>query len=50
MEESIARRSFSHVEGFRENFGDQIVVHLPEGADGQKRETDQYGALGVELH
>jgi len=38
------------VEGFRENFGDQIVVHLPEGADGQKRETDQYGALGVELH
>ena len=45
-----AGNAFSHVEGFRENFGDQVVVHLPEGADGQKRETDQYGALGVELH
>ena len=45
-----AGNTFSHAEGFRENFGDQIVVHLPEGADGQKRETDQYGALGVELH
>ena len=54
--EDIVRRhdhagnAFSHVEGFREDFGDQVVVHLPEGADGQKRETDQYGALGVELH
>ena len=45
-----AGNAFSHVEGFREYLGDQVVVHLPEGADGQKRETDQYGALGVELH
>ena len=54
--EDIVRRhddagnAFSHVEGFCEDLGDQVVVHLPEGADGQKRETDQYGAFGVELH
>ena len=31
------------------NFGNDAVVHLPEGGDGQKRQTDEHGAFVVQL-
>ena len=42
--------SFIQVEGVGEDLGDDAVVHLPEGADGKKREPHQNGALVVQLH
>ena len=38
------------MEGVGQDFGDHAVIHLPEGADGQKRKSHQNGALIVELH
>ena len=54
--ENIVRRhnrageGFVHVEGFGENERDDVVIHLPEGADGQKRETGLNCAAAIELH
>ena len=39
-----------HVEGLGEDQRHDAVIHLPERADGQKREADEDGALIVELH
>ena len=38
-----------HVEGSAEDQGHQIVVHLPEGADREKGQPHQDGALVVQL-
>ena len=38
------------MKGVGQDFGDHAVIHLPEGADGQKRKSNQNGALIVELH
>ena len=38
------------VKGVRQNQGNQIVIHLPEGTDGQESEAHQDCALGVEFH
>lgn len=37
------------VKGVRQNQGNQIVIHLPEGTDGQEREAHQDCALGVRV-
>ena len=45
-----AGEGFVHVEGVGEDQGHQIVIHLPEGADGQKGKAHQHGVFGVQLH
>ena len=45
-----ARNRLVQVESIRQDQRHHAVIHLPENADGQKRQTDQHGALGVELH
>ena len=45
-----ARNRLVQVESIRQNQRHHAVIHLPENADGQERQTDQHGALGVELH
>ena len=45
-----ARNRLVQVESIRQNQRHHAVIHLPENADGQERQTDQHGTLGVELH
>ena len=39
-----------HVEGLGEDEGHNVVVHLPERADGQECQSYEYGPFVVELH
>ncbi len=45
-----ARDRLVHVERPRQDQRDDVVVHLPERADGEERQTDEDGAPVVELH
>ena len=38
------------MEGIGQNQGHQIVVHLPEGTDGQEGKASQNRAAGVQFH
>ena len=45
-----AGEAFADAEGLREDFGDQVVVHLPKSTDRKKGKADEDGSFGVELH
>ena len=45
-----AGNRFIEVKGLLEDEGNDVVVHLPEGTDGQKRKTDENRAGIVEFH
>ena len=45
-----ARQGLVHVEGLPQDQGDDIVVHLPEGADGEEGQAHQDRPFVVELH
>ena len=45
-----AGQRLRHAEFVRQNQGNRVVIRLPEGADQEKREAHQYGALVVQFH